>query len=547
MRIQSLLAISRLACLILACAFLILPGELRPAGFYGEQRLYDNLTKQEKEEYNSLQYMMNEYQRKQYLSLPDSNERERWAQRFWLELDPTPMTRRNERRVEYRKRVRQAKKMYPMNKPPGWDRRGEALIRFGEPDSKVHVPANLDYWNERMPGEVWSYFKYDMIVAFEDPFLQNEYTWFMESGGISSRQMEEIRRASSAAAASSGAVQTGIASMALDPHDNLSAASANPYSTDYIASMDAGGHFGPSIYTDVGLDAKIDRVEEQLNNFFVNVDKKKFFHSTDLEENLTLYFDFTSFSAGNGKLRTEVNLEIPADELKFRKKSQEYESKFSLAVSVRDMEMKEVLTVSNDVVLSVDKETRNKPGQLFPAQFILTLDPGYYRFAIEIFDKRTGKRGTYRTSSSLENIGGELSLSDIQFASFIGPADGNQSFVKGNLRVVPHPLHVYRKSSPLKFYFEIYGLETDEKDIAFYSIQYSIHPKEKRRKGPVFVEIESVISSEFNTSGYGIDQPQRLEIATDELWEGAFILKVKVMDRITRTFTERSASFSILD
>ncbi len=112
---------------------------------------------------------------------------------------------------------------------------------------------------------------------------------------------------------------------------------------------------------------------------------------------------------------------------------------------------------------------------------------------------------------------------------------------------VPHPLHAYRKPHPLTFYFEIYGLDTDREGMAFYSVEYSITPVEKRRWGPVLKEITTAVSSKFQTAGYGSTQVQRLEIATDALWEGAFKLNVTVTDRRSYEVARKSTRFSILD
>jgi len=112
---------------------------------------------------------------------------------------------------------------------------------------------------------------------------------------------------------------------------------------------------------------------------------------------------------------------------------------------------------------------------------------------------------------------------------------------------VPHPLRAYRIPHPVIFYFEIYGLGTDEEGIASYKVEYRIVPLEKRRWGPVLKEIPLTISSAFETGGYGRTQPQRLSIATDELWEGPFSLDVTVTDLRTLRTAAQSATFTIVE
>ncbi len=113
--------------------------------------------------------------------------------------------------------------------------------------------------------------------------------------------------------------------------------------------------------------------------------------------------------------------------------------------------------------------------------------------------------------------------------------------------MIPHPVHAYRKPDPVKFYFEIYGLDLDEEDFGFWEVEYSVEPKEKKREGPVYKDVATVMSSKVNASGFGSTQHERLEIDSKDLWEGSFRLRVRVMDRRTRKSVETQTSFSILE
>ncbi|MCK4236203.1 MAG: hypothetical protein KAX38_03725, partial [Candidatus Krumholzibacteria bacterium] len=147
----------------------------------------------------------------------------------------------------------------------------------------------------------------------------------------------------------------------------------------------------------------------------------------------------------------------------------------------------------------------------------------------------------------LPSLNESPAISDIQFASSIEETEENLKFVKGNLQVVPYPLHIYRIPFPLLLYFEIYGLDTDNKGLAFYTVEYSIVPLKKRRKGPVLEDIPPAIISRFEATSYGPRQAQRISIATENLWEGPFKLIVSVMDRRTLKESKKTANFSILD
>jgi hypothetical protein len=287
---------------------------------------------------------------------------------------------------------------------------------------------------------------------------------------------------------------------------------------------------------------------DELLTFYSHLENNRSFHSAELERvPLECYFDFTSFKGGQGKIRTEVNFEIPLRELAFEQKLEKQHARFQVKITAYDLAMNEVAHATDIVNLNLPHAFSLDRPSLIPAQFILTMDPGYYRFGLEVKDLKSGKHGCYRTSRRIDPHGNELYISDIQFASSVGPAGDHTTFIKGPLRVVPHPLHAYRKPTPVKIYFEVYGLDTDDEDFSFYSVEYSIEPKQKKRWGPVLEDVGTIITSKFETTAYGATQRERLEIDTGELWEGSFNLKIRIMDRRTREYAEQISSFSILE
>jgi GWxTD domain-containing protein len=502
--------------ILLVC---VLPSSIAAEGYtipFDEEELFNNLDRYEKRYYEGLRYLMNDHQKIHYLKLPTREERDEWIVRFWKLNDPTPATKKNERRIEHEQRVKDAREQYPKDGFPGWDHRGETMIRFGKPDIIADIPGNIGGFGAyssqgaaediKMPGEVWQYFRLGMVVPFEDVNLSGEHVYYMEVRTAYSRR----------------------------PHVMLT----DGY-RDYVESM---SYSSSNVYDLFFTGSK------ELMTFYDHLEKNRHFHTADLARvPLPCYFDITAFKGGGGKVRTEVNFEIPARELSFEMGTDGYTTDFEVKVAVYDLNMEEV--VSGMDVVDIDLPELPGPDSpwLLPAQFILTLDPGYYRFGLEVRDRRTKKHGTFLTSRNIAPIGDSLAVSDIQLASLITEAGGRTSFIKGPLRVIPHPVHAYRKPDPVKFYFEIYGLDLDDEDFGFWEIEYSVEPKEKKREGPVYKDVGTVISSKFNASGFGSTQYERLEIDSKELWEGSFRLRVRVMDRRTRKSVETMTSFSILE
>ncbi len=511
--------------------------------FTGELGLIKRLSPEEKLTFFGLQYMMNQYQKKQFLNLPTKQERAEWIERFWIDLDPTPTTEINERRIEHDKRVSLARKLFGMKKAPGWDKRGETVIRFGLPSYRAKTWANVGFYRMTPPGETWYYEALDMLISFHNFNLKGEFIYAIEPYGRTPREDQE-RLKNVWDLFKYDVMQEVHPTEYLDIEEIKDIMDFNPDEIDYIADPDI------RMYTPKDLIAQFEqeKIEKSANNFYKYMKEKPTIYSFELNQDLLpFYFDITSFKGGPGALRTDVNFEVPAGEVRFIRREGKLNAEIEIRALIRDTQMNKVAEAV-DVIQAIQagEGVFAGPSHL-PGQITLTLKPGYYHVGLETVDRHSGRRGMLKTNLELAPIGSELALSDIQFASSIQETEENQKFVKGNLQVIPHPLHAYRIPYPLSIYFEIYGLDTDREGISFYTVEYKIVPLQKRRKGPVLEEMSSIISSKFETTGYGSMQVQRLSITTTNLWEGPFRLIVTVTDRRTLVSTEKSSNFSILD
>jgi GWxTD domain-containing protein len=515
----------------------------RSENFEGENEMLKRLEPEELLTYFGIQYEMNQYQARQFLSLPTEEEREEWLTRFWLDLDPTPTTPENERRIEHEKRVRLARKLFGMKKAPGWDKRGETLIRFGLPSSRGRIFADVGFYRFKPPSEIWYYESLDMLVHLQDFNLSGEYIYAIKHYGRSGRE-EQDRYAELNDLMEYGAFQTLYASEYMDLDEMKDIVDFNPDDIGYIADPDVR----MAMPKDLIAQWEQEKVERSANNFQKYMNEHPTVYSFELNKDiLPFFFDISSFKSGTSKLRTDVSFEIPTSETRFIRSEGLLKAQIELRVAARNLELDQVASGVDTVnVTRYGTGETDVPSHL-PGQVALDLEPGYYRIGIEVIDVNSERRGVKKTNLELESFGSGLGISDIQFASRIDEADAAQKFAKGNLRIIPHPLHAYRIPYPLTFYFEIYGLDTDNEGFSFYAVDYKITPLQKRRRGPVLEEITSIVSSKFETSGRGPQQVQRLEIATDNLWEGPFELTITVTDRRTRKSAQRSARFSVLD
>ncbi len=500
---------SAILTVVLICMIPALSFSSKFSDRFDEERLFNNLDRYEKRQYEGLRYMMNDHQKMQYLTIPERKDRDEWLIRFWRMNDPTPSTRENERRKEHDARVATARELYALDGFPGWDRRGETFIRFGKPDFVADITGTVTQDVTRGPGEIWQYYQLGIVVPFEDSFLNGEHTYFMEIATVYTQRPHE---------------------MLTDEYGEVAEMYAfSPWNI-------YGLSFGPS---------------DELMRFYSYIENNRYFHSADIRRpDLPCYFDITAFKGEKGKVKTEVSFEIPAKKLSYTEVKDGWKTDFVASIAVYDMEMNEIVTVMDTVRIELPVKPEPDSPWLLPAQFTLALEPGYYRFGLEVKDHETDKHGVYLSSRHILPFGESLAISDIQLASLIEETGrgSRPSFIKGPLRVIPHPIHAYRIPDPVKLYFEIYGLDVDDEDFGFWEIEYSVEPKKgKRRKGTGYIDVSTDLSSKFATSGFGSRQTQRLEIETRNLWEGSFRLTVRVMDRRTRKSVEKTAYFSILE
>jgi len=489
----------------------------RAEGFPGEKKLVARLTPSEIREYYGLQYILGDTKKMEYLSLRTPGARAQWLERFWLEVDPTPTTDENEARSEHEQRVETARSFFGIGQAPGGDDRSEIFIRFGPPSFRTSVMGDVTSAGLTPPKEFWYYDALNMSVTFTDSYLNGRFTYAVPQKTIRTP----------------GPPLRGRGPFPFTPPE-----------PDYIARAYSRELFSRHQPDRIG-ELEGMKASHADENFGIYAEEYAAIYPCDMELRLPLYFDIASFRGGDWSDRLDVSFEIPAKDLKTGTRGESLSAEVELRVLVRDENLREVASGEDCINLTASGDAlANAP--LLPAQIVLALEPGRYNVGIEARDKNSNRRAAFRTKVDLPAYTESPSISDIQFATSIEETEENRRFVKGNLQVVPHPLRAYRIPYPVMFYFEIYGLSTDEEGIALYKVEYKIVPLEKRRWGPVLREVPMTISSAFETGGYGRMQPQRLSIATNELWGGPFRLDVTVTDRRTFRTATRSAQFSIL-
>jgi GWxTD domain-containing protein len=110
-----------------------------------------------------------------YKNLSSTREKLNFIEEFWKKRDPSPGTEENESRDEFYLRVAYANKWFREGtKGRGWDtERGRMLLQLGFPDKREYRDVPLTsggrlLTSKRTPTEAWFYFRYQMVLIFED-------------------------------------------------------------------------------------------------------------------------------------------------------------------------------------------------------------------------------------------------------------------------------------------------------------------------------------------------------------------------------------------
>lgn len=143
-------------------------------------RMPKNLAPEEQEFFSNVRYIITGKEKKAFLALPPS-ERARFIEEFWKSRDPDPDTEVNEYKVEYLKRVAEAKHLFTEAGTSGWlTDRGRIYILLGPPEQRESYPQG--YFNFRWPLELWRYGFYE--IYFVDSRLNGNFELVAESARL---------------------------------------------------------------------------------------------------------------------------------------------------------------------------------------------------------------------------------------------------------------------------------------------------------------------------------------------------------------------------
>jgi len=440
--------------------------------------------------------------------------REEYHRRYWEIRDPDPQTAANERLLEHWIRIAYARIEFGRDEWP-WDARGEAYVRYGEPDVRTG------------PGR-----------PYPSDLIESDYEYF--------ENKKELYR------------RLGMSPPVYSPEQ-------------FPAQQAIGRVYGEGTpetwyYLDQGFQLSFTR--PVMGQRYLN-DSRYLTERLEVglpvlsveEEKIDTFSPLQIAAAFRGEEnRTVLEYAIgltPDDFGLFQSFTGEY--------ATIDVRM-QLLTPGWIPVAGAVDSVQNLPTTTFVEAFWNTFfvhgtrleaPPGEYVFSTYILDPVTGRRSVAEENVVLPDFrGSELMVSGILPAARIAPAGRGcpARFVRGDLEVIPLPGRTLGTTEPLFIYFEVYNLSRDSVGATHYRVEYSVAESDEgidpltRITGRLLDLVglggrRAVLSSETETFGIRPDLETWLEIDMSRLGFGIFDLIVTVTDLNTNRQASSSLTF----
>jgi len=438
---------------------------------------------------------------------PDTTAIAAWVDAFWRRRDPTPTTPDvNERRDEHRRRLAEARERYPDPGLQGLDVRGRDHVLFGPPDRVLEQDVAIGgFFHPRR--ETWIWDRLGMLAEYWD--FTGDGHWTPAGMNVSARHMTR-RYAGRSPQASGDPLIPGL-----------------PVPREDYYHMK--GHHGEAVA------ARQDAYAPEAAG-----------------EPLWAVLSVDCFQGSGNLTRVDVAHQVRVAELAFAAPAGGGPSLAGLEQRAVLLDAERRTVALAESLLVVPGNDRDRAGEiLYAGGLSLVAPPGDYELALRLTDTAGGRTQLLMTPVAVPAYPADsLAVSDILFASLLGPRGGRARFPRGDWDVWPHPLHAYSAAMPVRVYFEITGLATDLAGANHYRLEYAIRPAERRVRWRLLwlrAEAEDrAVSAALESRGEGRVARQPLTLDARGLEPGAYVLAVRVTDLLARRTATREGRFSIV-
>jgi GWxTD domain-containing protein len=241
-----------------------------------------------------------------------------------------------------------------------------------------------------------------------------------------------------------------------------------------------------------------------------------------------------------------ITLEIDNASLNFVNRFGAYKARVGLYGAVTSLNGR-IVAEFEDTIASQYSAERFPQGQAQKSMYQrpVLLGPGIYKLDLVVKDLNTGDMGTVSTNLNLPKLEGEvLASSPLLLAKMIQPMDklpdAPQTFVIGDLKVVPNVTQTYRPADHISVYFQVYNTGVDA-------------AARKPRLVTTFsvLQGDQTVASITDNAGTSIEYTSDMravlarKIPLNGLEPGKYTLKVQISDLVKGQTLSRDAAFEI--
>ena len=446
-----------------------------------------------------------------------------WIDSWWDRRDPIATDGENEARVEHEARVLNAQATFGRGAWPGWDDRGEVLVRYGAPAMRSKTGADVLPPGVLIPAEeLWYYPKFNVYVRFHDTGY-NGYAQYQESVQIS---LDERPRNDRREMASKHLRDLPMDYMDVD-----------------IDLTDAMGAYRPM------ADAQYDRFMRSVHGYYDLVDEMPAVYPFDFPAmHIPAFVSVQRFRGGDGVDRVDVNTEFHSTVRPMNVRSQS--RRFVTTSVFWNQKGKVVARVARADSIGTGMFAVDSLATVIN-QITMTLPPGTYRMAVAVQEEGSGRFASARREIDCYNMDNGVSMSDLALARSIDMARDGSPFNRGPLEVVPRPSGQYRAGHSIPVYFEIYHVGMSDHGGRAYRVEYTIKPRNAPHRSlwsRMFGGSDEPLQvrSGFDAVAPGPDDVVHVSAGTGNLPPGDYVLEVAVTDGATSRRVVREASFHLL-
>ena len=489
-------------------------------------------------------YIITDDERNIFKSLLTPDEKDQFIEQFWMRRDSDLTTVTNEYREEHYRRIAYANANFGTG-IPGWKTdRGRIYIMFGEPAEKQYYAGGSHYerkpWEgggttSNYPFELWRYREIpgvgdDIEIEFVDRSWTGEfkmalYPWekdmLMQVDGAGETRAERL----------------GLTPRYMRPGLHPGNINNTAYMTKYL-----------------GQRAK-DQPFERLQQYFnlqrpPEIQQKELITIVDTNITYTL-LPFETFAypiwINEQDALVPITIDVSNQNLTFSQDGPLFKARLGLYGRIKSL-LGDTVHEFEDTVVSIYREPQLTQGKTSHSlyQKVVDLQPGRYKLELVIKDLTSGNVGTYTSSIHLQAPSeGEMTMGAViladQLHSLEKFPDTPETYVIGDVKVVPNVARRFKPTDDLGIYLQVYNPTLDSTDFSpAVSIEYTI------------VRGQEIMASSRDETGKTVafHSSRRLVLVKNirlvDVETGSYRLTVKVDDAISgRSFTSET-SFDIV-